>query len=125
MMSVDLREGGVMSEHKMRLGFGILFLMLAGMIFTRAWFMPGLDARFDTLRMNLGGALALVLGVLNITRGYVSWSHRREQAIPVRTPLQRDPTATSPEAPIPELDFTKISKPPATEAGPPPPSPGA
>jgi hypothetical protein len=96
-----------MSVQSMRLGMGILFLALAGLIFTRAWLLPGLDARFNTLRMNLGGVLALILAGLNLARWYASWSYRRARATPVRTPLQPDPSPAAPEPPNPELDFTK------------------
>jgi hypothetical protein len=96
-----------MSVQSMRLVMGVLFLLLAGVIFTRAWLIPGLDARFNSLRMNLGGVLALVFAGLNFARWYVIWSHRRAQATPARTPLQPDPSLVRPEPPNTELDFTK------------------
>jgi hypothetical protein len=96
-----------MSVHTLRLALGILFLVLAAVIFTRDWLAPGLGAGFDPLRMNLGGVLALVFGGLNLVRWYTWWSYRRSRATPVRTPLQADPSAVRPEPPNPELDFTK------------------
>jgi hypothetical protein len=96
-----------MSVQKMRFGMGVLFLLLAGVIFARAWIVPDLDRRFDSLRMNLGGVLALVFAGLNFARWYAVWSYRRTRATPVRTPLQADPSAVRPEPPNPELDFTK------------------
>ena len=96
-----------MPVQRMRFAMGVLFLLLAGMIFARAWLAPGLDARYDSLRMNLGGVLALIFAGLNFARWYVIWSHRRMRATPVRTPLQHDPSLVRPEPPNPELDFTK------------------
>jgi hypothetical protein len=98
-----------MPVQRMRFAMGVLFLLLAGVIFARAWLMPGLDARFNSLRMNLGGVLALVFAGLNFARWYVVWSHRRAQATPVRTPLQPDASLVQPESPNSELDFTKKS----------------
>ena len=99
-----------MSVMNMRLGLGILFLLLATAIFTREWLLPGFGANFDPLRMNLGGVLALVFGGLNLARWYTMWSYKRAQATPVRTPLQPDPSVVRPEPPNPELDFTKDQK---------------
>jgi hypothetical protein len=96
-----------MSIRTMRLGLGVFFLVMAAAIFTRRWFFPQLDARFDPLRMNLGGAFALVFGCLNVVRWYLAWSHRRARATPVRTPLQPNPSIVRPEPPNPELDFTQ------------------
>jgi hypothetical protein len=91
----------------MRLVMGILFLLLAGLMFGRRWLMPDLDARYDPLRMNLGAVLALVFGGLNLARWYAVWSYRRAKRTPVRTPLQPDPSVRPPVVPHPELDFTK------------------
>jgi hypothetical protein len=99
-----------MSVHTMRLVLGVLFLILGALTFSRWWLFPDLAAWGDPVRMNLGGAFALVFGVLNLTRWYVAWSHRREMATPVRTPLQPDPSVTPPDAPNPELDFTKVDQ---------------
>src|SRR4051812_27203198 len=96
-----------MAIQTMRLGVGILFLLLAAVILGRAWLLPDLGNRFDPVRMSLGGVLALVFGLLNVARWYVAWSHRRGQATPVRRPLQPDPSANRDEPPNPELDFTK------------------
>jgi hypothetical protein len=96
-----------MPVQRMRFAMGMLFLLLAGVIFARAWLTPDLEARYDSLRMNLGGVLALILAGLNFARWYAVWSHRRAQATPVRTPLQRDPSLVRPEPPNAELDFTK------------------
>jgi hypothetical protein len=96
-----------MTIHTMRLGLGILFLLLAAAVFGRRWLFPELDAKFDPLRMNLGGVFALVFGCLNIVRWYLAWSYRRTLATPVRTPLQPDPSLVKPEVPNPELDFAK------------------
>src|SRR5262245_13997704 len=93
--------------QRLRFAMGVLFLLLAGLILARAWLMPGLDTRFDSLRMNLGGVLALIFAGLNFARWYVIWSHRRTQATPVRTPLQPDASLVRPEPPNAELDFTK------------------
>ncbi|WP_439632269.1 hypothetical protein [Gemmata sp.] len=94
-----------MSVHAMRLMLGVLFLLLAAGIFLRDWFIPGLGVRFDPLRLNLGGFLALVFGCLNLAKWYVWRSYRNEMATPVRTPLQPDPSAVRPDVPNPELDF--------------------
>jgi hypothetical protein len=102
-----------MSIHTLRLVLGVFFLLAAGLLFARGWLMPGLDAKFDSLRLNLGAVFALVFGALNLVRWYLVWSYRRQRAIPVRTPLQPDPSIVRPEPPNPELDFTK------TEAEPP------
>ena len=99
-----------MSVHTMRLGLGILFLMLASVILTRQWLAPGLGEGWDPMRMNLGGVFALVFGGLNIARWYMAKSARQERATPVRTPLQPDPSAVRSEPPNPELDFTKDTK---------------
>jgi hypothetical protein len=96
-----------MSIHTLRLGLGILFLLMAAAIFGRRWLFPGLDAKFDPLRMNLGGVFAIVFGCLNLVRWYIARSHRREMATPVRTPLQPDPSVVRSELPNQELDFTK------------------
>jgi hypothetical protein len=96
-----------MSIHAMRLGLGVFFLVMAAAIFTRHWFFPQFDARFDSLRMNLGGVFALVFGCLNVVRWYIAWSYRRARTTPVRTPLQPDPSLVPPEPPNPALDFTK------------------
>ncbi|MCE9565463.1 MAG: hypothetical protein K8U57_25865 [Planctomycetes bacterium] len=104
-----------MSVHTMRLVLGIMFLCLAGAIFARDMFLPGLGARFDPLRMNLGAVLALVFAGLNLVKWYVVWSHRRMLATPVRTPLQPDPSVVRPEKPNPELDFTRRDEPPTDQ----------
>jgi len=104
-----------MSVHTIRLVLGIMFLCLATAIFARDLLAPGLGARFDPLRMNLGGVLAFVFGGLNIAKWYVVWSYRRTLATPVRTPLQPDPSVVRPEAPNPELDFTRRDDPPADQ----------
>ena len=95
-----------MSVHTMRLVLGILFLLLAAAMFARRWLMPGLDERFDPLRMNLGAVLALVFAGLNLARWYAVWAYRREQATPVRTPIRPDPSIVRPEPPNTEWDFT-------------------
>ena len=99
-----------MSVHTMRLVMGILFLLLGIATLARRWLLPELDVKYNTLRMNLGGILALVFGGLNLARWYAVWSFRRARATPVRTPLQRDPSVVQPEPPNPELDFTKDEK---------------
>jgi hypothetical protein len=98
-----------MSVHAMRLVLGLMFLLLGVLILARRWVMPdlNLDARYDSLRMNLGGVLALVFAGLNLARWYAAWAYRRDRATPVRTPLQPDPAATRPEPPNPDFDFTK------------------
>jgi len=98
-----------MSVHTMRLVLGVMFLLLAAVIFTRGWFAPNLGAGFDPLRMNLGGALALVFGCMNLAKWYVTWSYRRQMATPVRLPFQPDPSLVKPEPPNPELDFTRLA----------------
>jgi hypothetical protein len=99
--------GMAMSIHTMRLSLGILFLLLAAAIFGRRWLLPGFDAKFDPLRMNLGGVFAIVFGFLNLVRWYVARVARLARATPVRTPLQPDPSVVRPEPPNQELDFTK------------------
>jgi hypothetical protein len=103
------RTGGgeAMSIHTMRLCLGVMFLILAVLIFARDLFAPALGARFDPMRLNLGGVLALVFGFLNLAKWYVMWLHRREMATPIRTPLQPNPDMVAPEPPNPDLDFTK------------------
>jgi hypothetical protein len=96
-----------MSVHAMRLVLGLLFLLLGVLILARRWVMPDLDAKFNSLRMNLGGVLALVFAGLNLARWYAVWSYRRERATPVRTPLQPDPTTRRQEPPNPDFDFTE------------------
>jgi len=96
-----------MTIQSMRLAMGVLFLVLGGAIFGRRWLFPGLDARFDPLRMNLGGVLALIFAGLNLARWYAVWSYRRGRATPVHTPLQPDPSLQRPEPPNPDLDFSR------------------
>ena len=96
-----------MSIHVMRFSLGIFFLLLAGAIFTRRWLMPGLDEKFDPLRMNLGGAIALMFGGLNLARCYAAWAWRNSMRTPVRYPLQPDPSVVPPTESIPEFDFTR------------------
>ena len=96
-----------MTIHTMRLVLGIMFLILAGTIFTLQWIRPDLGRPYDPVRLNLGGFFALVFGGLNIARWYVGWSHRRTMATPVRTPLEPDPSLVQPEPPNQDLDFTK------------------
>lgn len=103
-----------MSIHTMRLVLGVMFLLLAVLIFGRDLFLPQLGNRFDPMRMNLGGILAVVFGLLNLAKWYVAWTYQREMATPVRTPLQPNPDMVAPEPPNPELDFLK---PPPSDEG--------
>lgn len=96
-----------MSVYTIRLVLGLMFLVMAGAIFARDLLVPNLAGRFDPLRMNLGGVLALVFGCMNLAKWYVGWSYRREMATPIRTPFQSDPSMVKPEPPNPELDFTR------------------
>jgi hypothetical protein len=93
------------SISTLRLLVGIFFLLASAFLALRSWIAPEWAARYDPLRLNLGAAFALVFGLLNLTRWYLSWSHRRMQAIPVRTPLQPDPSLVRPEV-RPEFDFS-------------------
>jgi len=86
-----------------------LFLVMGVVILARQWLMPGLEDRFDPLRMNLGGVLALVLAGVNLARWYTLRSFMKERRTAVRYPLQRDPSAAPQVEPIPEFDFTKRS----------------
>ena len=104
----SMAEGGTsMSVSSMRLGMAIFFLVVGLAIFARHWIMPGLDDRFDPLRMNLGASLALVLAGVNLARWYSIRSFRKATQTPVRYPLQRDPSAAPQVEPNPEFDFTK------------------
>jgi uncharacterized SAM-binding protein YcdF (DUF218 family) len=94
---------------RLRLVLGLLFLMLTAAIFTRAWSAPGLDDRFDPLRLNLGGVLALVFGGLNLARWYSAWSYQQARRTPVRTPLQPNPEARDEPRNL-DLDFTGNKK---------------
>lgn len=96
-----------MSVAMLRLALGLFFLAAGTVILFRSLFAPGLNARFDPLRLDLGGVLAWVLAGLNLARWYAAWSYRRFRATPVRTPLQPDPSLVRPEPPNPELDFTR------------------
>lgn len=96
-----------MSIHIMRFMLGILFLILGLAIFTRHWWLPGLDTRLDPLRLNLGAALALVFGGLNLARWYAVRAFLKTRQTPVRYSLQRDPSAKLHVEPNPEFDFTK------------------
>jgi hypothetical protein len=93
------------SISTLRLLVGIFFLLASAFLALRSWIAPEWAARYDPLRMNLGAAFALVFGLLNLTRWYLSWSQRRMQAMPVRTPLQPDPSLVRPEL-RPEFDFS-------------------
>jgi hypothetical protein len=106
-----------MLVYKLRLGLGLLFLVLSGVIFARSWIAPRLDQQFDPLRLNLGGVMALVFGGLNIARWYAMRAARRARATPVRSPLQPDPSLVRPEIPNPELDFTRQTTPDTTDRG--------
>lgn len=101
-----------MSLNRIRLAMGILFLLLAVFILLRGWLAPGLDARFDSTRLWLGGLLALVFAGLNFARWYSMYAYQQARRTAVRTPLQPDPSATAPEPPNPDLDFTKDEKQP-------------
>jgi hypothetical protein len=103
----SVAEGTSMSVSSMRLGMAFFFLVVGLAIFARQWIMPGLDARFDSLRLNLGASLALVLAGVNLARWYTIRAFTRARQTPVRYPLQRDPSATPQDEPNPEFDFTK------------------
>jgi hypothetical protein len=90
--------------HTVRLCLGIFFLLAGGCLLTRHWIAPTWFQRYDPLRMNLGAAFALVFGLLNVVRWYVVWSRRQQLAVPVRTPLQPDPSLVQPQI-RPEFDF--------------------
>jgi hypothetical protein len=105
-MDVKLR-GEMMSVLAMRFVMGLLFLILGIMIFARHWWMPELDNKYDSLRMNLGAVLALVFGGLNLARWYAAWTFQKSTQTPVRYPLRPDPSATPQDEPIPEFDFTR------------------
>jgi hypothetical protein len=96
-----------MSVRTMRLAMGILFLFLAAAIFARGWLFPEFAARYDSLRMNLGGVFALVFGGMNLARWYAATQFIKSSQTAVRYPLQRDPSAVPPVEPIPEFDFTR------------------
>jgi hypothetical protein len=91
----------------MRLYLGLLFLILAGAIFTRRWLFPEFAAQFDPLRMNLGGVFALVFGCANLVRWYVAAQFVKSSQTAVRYPLQRDPSTAPQVEPVPEFDFMK------------------
>jgi hypothetical protein len=97
----------MMSIRTLRLGLGLLFLGLGIAIFTRQWFFPELAARYDTLRMNLGGVFALVFAGLNLARWYAATQFVKSRQIAVHYPLQRDPSASPQVEPVPEFDFFK------------------
>ena len=100
-----------MSVHTMRLVLGVFFLIMGVfLLVVRHWAAPGLDAKFNSTRMNLGGVLALVFAGLNLARWYMVWSYRRARATPVRYPLQPDPSMQPPVVANSELDFTKGEK---------------
>lgn len=101
-----------MSIPVLRLIVGVFFLVASAFLALRYWLVPEWAARYDPLRMNVGAVFAFVFGLLNITRWYLSWSHRRTQAIPVRYPLQPDPSLVRPEL-RPEFDFS--TQPPKAE----------
>ena len=84
-----------MSILSMRLVVAILFLVMGTVILARQWLLPGLDERFDPLRLNLGGLLALVLAGVNLARWYTLRSFMKERQTAVRYPLQRDPSCCS------------------------------
>jgi hypothetical protein len=98
-----------MSVRIMRLTMGILFLFLGCVVFARGWLFPEFAARYDSLRMNLGGVFALVFGGLNLARWYAATELMKSSQTAVRYPLQRDPSAAPQVEPIPEFDFTKQS----------------
>jgi hypothetical protein len=93
-----------MSIATLRLIVGVFFLLASVFLALRYWIVPEWASRYDPLRMNLGAAFALVFGLLNLTRWYLSWSQRQRMALPVRYPLQPDPSLVRPEV-RPELDF--------------------
>lgn len=95
-----------MTVHTLRLILGLFFLLASVLLFTRHWVAPEWAARYDPVRMNLGAGFALVFGLLNIARWYVAWSRRRMLAVPIRTPLQPDPSLVRPEF-RPEFDFVR------------------
>jgi hypothetical protein len=94
----------VVSIPTLRLIVGVFFLLASALLALRYWIVPEWAARYDPLRMNLGAAFAFVFGLLNIARWYLSWSQRQRVAIPVRYPLQPDPSLVRPEV-RPEFDF--------------------
>lgn len=119
------RQGGrkaAVSISALRLLVGIFFLSASVVLSLRYWIAPEWAARYDPLRMNLGAAFAFVFGLLNLTRWYLSWSQRRMRAIPVRYPLQPDPSLVRPEL-RPEFDFSpqlSQTEPPPAASGPDP-----
>ncbi|MCS7022289.1 MAG: hypothetical protein NZ703_04555 [Gemmataceae bacterium] len=97
-----------MSIRTLRLLVGIFFLGASAFLWARHWLAPEWATRYDPLRLNLGAAFALVFGLLNVARWYMSWSQQRWATTAVRYPLQPDPSLVRPQL-RPELDFQRAS----------------
>ena len=95
-----------MAVRHMRLVLGVLFLIVGLGILALRFGAPEAVARFDPLRLFLGAILALVLGTVNCMKWYSGHLWFQQQAMPVRRPLQPDPTAKGEEY-NPEFDFDK------------------
>ena len=102
-----------MAVRHMRLAVGVFFLILGVVLLILRFTMPELVAKFDPLRLLMGGLLALVLGCWNMMKWYAGWMWYQQQATPVRQPLQPDPTRERKEyeEPNPAFDFNKKDEP--------------
>ena len=96
-----------MTVRHMRLALGLFFLLAGIGLLVLRFAVPEVGARFNTpTRLIIGALLALVLAALNLSKWYAGWMWFRQQATPVRQPLQRDPSAGATEH-NPAFDFDK------------------
>jgi hypothetical protein len=100
-----------MAVRHMRLAVGIFFLVIGAVLLALRFVTPDLVAKFDPMRIFLGGILAMVLGCWNLAKWYMGWMWFQKQATPVRRPLQPNPMPRREEEPNPDFDFSKQDEP--------------
>jgi hypothetical protein len=99
-------EGAEMQVRLMRLMLGIFFLIAGVSVLAFRFGAPDAAARFNGTRLLVGAVLALVLAGVNLAKWYAGLMWFREQATPVRQPLQPDDLESHEEY-NPEFDFNK------------------
>ena len=100
-----------MAIRHMRLALGLFFLCAGVALLVVRFAVPDALPRFDPMRIFLGALLALAMSFWNLSKWYAGWLWFREQATPVRVPLQRDPSAGGEPEVLPEFDFSKPDEP--------------
>jgi hypothetical protein len=96
-----------MNVRFLRLLLGLFFLFAGTALLVVRFAAPDAVAKFDPLRIFLGGVFALVLAGWNLMKWYAAVLEFERRSTPVRSPLQREPDAVREEEPNPEFDFSK------------------